>query len=1016
MPIPEFTHIDFDKDDDPYADGSGYLEKFQQLSQNFTTLAEYNNDVQFSVEQTTQNIIDQTASDRSAIEGLITTTVGTLTSAQAADRLLAQQAAQTAISNSLAAAQTAASIGDVAARVMPMLKRRSLDTVTAIKFKTAEGWEKVGNHSWMNEERPTGRMLGEFANAAAAWASTVDDVAAASGDYYWDTGVNVQLELTTQDNAETRHRFGSRHFPLEALIVLCDSDTSKDLLIFDLTHPLMPVWKRAYVSSVGSWRRFLPYAVFTSMDYRDGVIVLGSNDTIASGNISASYVRGVAIADFKTDRAIHYKERDGYNQSKSNLWQKGLANWNSPNFMPLSVGDNSTAGFLQSYTPNVDFLPGGHIAASAGAGFTVIKPDLNSSVKANSTVHWEAAVELNGRLYAIYDTAVGSGWLVNFGLTDNLTASFTADNSWTPSSVPALSGKLPIALTAGDDSLLFSSTQDLQQLWPNPADPDSSLLARRGLNYATPPMKKPEMMLINSTFEGTLGNTGYTSDFTTDVDGWVAVNNTYVTWDAVNQRLIVDRDSGLGSATGLARKSDVFEIGKFYFVTIVVATGPGAMRYDVNAVFNGPSAGYYAGSGTRTWVVLANNTDLTLALTNSYGDCGIASVTVEEIVPNFATFPDYTSIDGHGRINGTPTAATIATGGVAGIGALTLPTDNIETANPWDGIGTGFGYLCGAFMTGTSTVPEILASIGYYNGSAYEDARVQIYVHSTGVLNFYVSTDGGVSTLLGSTPGVYDDNRLHTYVVRKTDTHYVVSIDGENAITLSVGALGNLVFNASAKLFIGSNDNNASAPNSTIWLTSGAQTSLTDVEVSLMHKQMRNLIEGKAGLDEAPSKLAYDPIRKAFEMVGDTYRQTLQGGAITASVEHESGDSPKIAVGPRSEIAIGGGTGTGSLLTDIPERNLREKTLTKTTRQFQVTYVGDATRTTFPDPTDDAEVAEALGARPVRVLDAGGVMTEGAAEDYTVDDYGLGRYVVEFAVAPGSGNDVIVTFEKEVWV
>ena len=43
-------------------------------------------------------------------------------------------------------------------------------------------------------------------------------------------------------------------------------------------------------------------------------------------------------------------------------------------------------------------------------------------------------------------------------------------------------------------------------------------------------------------------------------------------------------------------------------------------------------------------------------------------------------------------------------------------------------------------------------------------------------------------------------------------------------------------------------------------------------------------------------------------------------------------------------------------------------------------------------------------------------MTEGAAEDYTVDDYGLGRYVVEFAVAPGSGNDVIVTFEKEVWV
>lgn len=1007
MPIPEFTHIDFDKDDDPYADGSGYLEKFQQLSQNFTDLAQYNNTVQFSVEQTTQNIIDQTASDRSAIEGLITTTVGTLTSAQAADRLLAQEAAQTSISNSLAAAQIAASIGDVAARVMPMLVRRSLDTVTAMKFKAAEGWEKVGNHTWMNEIRPTGRMLGEFASAAAAWASTVDGVAAASGDYYWDTGINAQLELTTHGNTQFANRFGSRHFPLEALFVLWDSSGSKELLIFDLTHPLIPVWKRAIVSGSGQWRRFLPYAIFTSMDYQNGVLVLGSNHTINSGAINASYVRGVAIADFKNDRAIHYKERDGYSQSKSNVWQKGLANWNSSTFMPNSSGDNSTGGFLQSYTPNVSFLPGGHITAAAGAGFTVIKPDLNSSVKANSTTHWEAAVELNGRLYAIYDVAVASGWLVNFGLTENLSASFTADNSWTPSSIPALSGRLPIALAAGDDSLLFSSTTDLQQLWPNPADPDSSLYAHRGLNYATPPMIKPALMLICGTDEGTFsGDANFTATFDSDLDGFIDGSSGTGSVTVSGGKAVL-QSNGAGNIANLDREITGLTIGQEYYLgftysgssgRVSIGTTQGAgnvLSYASNPV--GVNRKLFTATATTMWVRFFPYSD-------------DSSVGVDDVsFFNYLVSRDFSGLNKHATINGTLTATALTAGGVAGLSGWSDTNNVVVPYQSELDVGAGDFFYQFAFVLNSGDIPGLSSILFTRSDDSIGTGRIVVLVTTSETLNFTIEGSGINSSFS------CNDGLVHTGMAYRRSGVIYLEIDGE-----IIGSAANTtsITNVSANTYIGMTPLASDRGwNGTIWFAGASAVVPTKIERALMHKRMRNLIEGKAGLDEAPSKLAYDPIRKAFEMVGDTYRQTLQDGAIAASIEHESGDSPVICVGSRSEVAIGGGINPGSLLIDVPERNLREKTLTLITERKTVTYEGDATgsRVLFPDPTDDAEVAEVIGWRPVLVHDDGVEQTKGAADDYTIADYGLGRYCVEFATEPADGNNVDIVFEREVW-
>lgn len=77
-------------------------------------------------------------------------------------------------------------------------------------------------------------------------------------------------------------------------------------------------------------------------------------------------------------------------------------------------------------------------------------------------------------------------------------------------------------------------------------------------------------------------------------------------------------------------------------------------------------------------------------------------------------------------------------------------------------------------------------------------------------------------------------------------------------------------------------------------------------------------------------------------------------------------------------------------------------------------FEGDGARTLFPDPTNAAEVAKCIGARPVQVVDAGDVVPRDVA-GWAEADYGLGVYCVDFAAFPADENIVVVTFEKEVY-
>jgi len=364
-------------------------------------------------------------------------------------------------------------------------------------------------------------------------------------------------------------------------------------------------------------------------------------------------------------------------------------------------------------------------------------------------------------------------------------------------------------------------------------------------------------------------------------------------------------------------------------------------------------------------------------------------------------------------VNGTLTASALTVGGVAGLSGFDSSGDNLEAANPWDGVGTDEAWLAFAFKSSVGSDPVVFYAINYHNGTAYVTGRVQIYFVS-GVIRAYVTTNGGSTSVIAGATTAYNDDLLHTVVFRKTADSYILSVDDETVATVAVGAHGDITFDASAKAMIGYDGALNSAPDTAIWFGCGGKAALSDIEVSLMHQYMRNLIEGKTSLDEIPTETAYDPIRNAAELVGTARRQTFQDGAITASVAHGRGTGSAVAVGMRSEIAVGGAT---TVQANVPERNLREKTLTLVPERKTVTYEGDATglRVLFPDPTNDAEVAQVVGWRPVLVHDDGVEQTKGPADDYTVADYGLGRYCVEFATEPADGNNVDIVFEREVW-
>jgi len=184
---------------------------------------------------------------------------------------------------------------------------------------------------------------------------------------------------------------------------------------------------------------------------------------------------------------------------------------------------------------NMPFLNGYYAIPLISGRVCVAKPD-NTLIYSYNTNSYKACAILNGRLYAINDTA-NPEQLIDFGPIETLGASFTAVNTWTNATVPALSAATLTGLVSTARSLVIPSAAAVDQLWPSTAVLADSLIARRGTTFATPPMKKPELMLICGTVEGSVSDankvvngdfsTGDTTGYTVGANATATVNGSF---------------------------------------------------------------------------------------------------------------------------------------------------------------------------------------------------------------------------------------------------------------------------------------------------------------------------------------------------------------------------------------------------------------------------------------------------------------------------------------------------------
>ncbi len=969
MPVPEFDPIDFANSDKPYNGGEGYVEKLGQLSANFTALRDYNASVGLTVEEQTIALFAGTEAARLATEGF----------------------KNSSYQNALAAAAAAGQATDSTANIAAILKSRGITNIKAIAFKSAEGWEKQGQQSYKTETRPTGRPLGDYATVALAWAANCQGIASVNGDYYWDTTDKAQYELSGGNSRTINYRAGSAEMPAECMFVFHGS--SPVLSIFDLTSPLVPLWM-AFLRSSNTMFACSSAADFTGISFgavfANGKLIFG---TVGGAGSGAS----LRIIDFKNDVAKHK------NSASTFAFSGGIGNRNSA----LGYKTLDSNGISNSFAISVAAIDG-YISGATAAGLSLIKPD-GTVVKSSDTSGYSLTWFLNGRLYGI--RSASSNQIYDYGDPSLLGASFSHQNIYVTSSYPYLSSVASSAqitsAIAAENSFVLSNQLGIDQLWPNPVDFTSGLLARKGLYHATPPMKKPELMLICSTLTGAISDankvTGDDSTFTSSIGTWTAVNSATLSHET--DKLRVTSLSPL--SYGAAAKTFTLVIGRTYKISanvIAISTGNASVQVGGSTIIPVATS---TGVRSANFTAASTSVAVNLVANNSAGGyVEFDDITIVEVVA------DYSGLSNHATINGTLTATAEVTGGVAGLSGFTVNTNFLNAINPWDGIATGEAWLACAFKTSASGSNEILLQAAYWNGAAYLGAVIQLHLNGTGNLLGVASNDGAVTTVIPTSTSTYTDSLIHTVVLRKTTTNYRLDVDGQEVASLAVGAHGNLSFNALASLFIGRNAQGSSvAPNTRIWFGGAGKTALSDSEVSLMHKHMKNLILNKSNLDGIPSSLADNALTGAVEMAGATYKQTMVNGAITNSAAHGVGTAPTIACGVRGEVGYGGST---SSVASVPARNLREYQARKVKERFTVTYLGDSSRTKFPDPAIAAEIAKTIGAKPVKAWDSGNILTVGAAEDYTIKDGGLGRYYILCAVAPGA-TDVIVEFEREVY-
>lgn len=279
-------------------------------------------------------------------------------------------------------------------------------------------------------------------------------------------------------------------------------------------------------------------------------------------------------------------------------------------------------------------------------------------------------------------------------------------------------------------------------------------------------------------------------------------------------------------------------------------------------------------------------------------------------VADSSTIVDYSGKGNDGVVHGTLVAAAEVAGGVAGLSGFSV-ANYLETPyNAALDVGTGDFLFTAAFKVSSSGVTQ---SIFIRADLVDIGNKLSVTLNPAGELRVILNGANSADSSSG-----YADNLLHTVLAYRRDGTLFLSVD--NSVIDQVVDSSDIT-NTSAVTRVGQHTDNGKNFRGSLWFVGASAVAPTDEEVSLIHSHMRNLITGKANLDEIPSSLAYNALSGTVEAVGDSYHQTLVDGSVTKSVTHGQGTAPDVTCGGRGEVVVGGSAG---LLVSVPERNLRE--------------------------------------------------------------------------------------------
>lgn len=939
MVAPNFTAISFAADDDPYDNGLGYQEKMQVLSDNFSTLATYNETIE----------TDFTSLLNNETNGL-------------KSRVAILEADGVPANVTIPAISTIYNLPNI----------QCLDVYTG---EDSNGWELKTDLPYNNETVPTGVNVGQFATVALAVAG-----GGAVEDWFYNTTDTYFYKITddtpASETASRIYRAGSRHLPRSIVPIVSGSGASARLILFDITQEGCPMWMEFIATAGGAiWNLLQANTQITGVAWTGQKLIVTRANTY-----------GFAVIDFATDLCIPYWT----STSPYKVALSGGISARNTSTTTITIGTVADKLPIVSAVNGVSYYTAPNASNDANSGMpipyiildtpgaaTLVTPD-QSVYRSTDGAAMSGVVELMGELWSL-NTTDSPDELLYFGKIESLSPTFATVSTLTNATTPKLSTDAFTKLwKANKNTLMLTHAEGVDLLLPNPNTIANSMIAKIGSDFNTGWMVKPLCAAICDTEIGDItgGNLLGAIPVPTSIDaGWTDNLDGTFTHTGTWSRIYFANPLGVVGGVLLAKLTiDVAGGGQVY--------GP--------STSSGSTGGKTA---VGTYEMLHKDANSTISLYCN-GDLTVSAVEIHDIIPNRAISAPADSPVLF-EVVGTLSRTAILAGGIADLSGFAIGNYLGRAYDSMLDIGTGDFHVMLAFnMTGAAGAQQSLYARG---DTGAVGARQQIYINSSGYLYFWDNATGSFS-IDSSMSGT----GLHTVSkLRKDGIEYLI-FDGKIAQSRANTAnLTNAT--AVERVGIDYTTLNPATGCSIALLQSSVAAGSLAQVLKMHHDAVRMLESGTVTLASTITDAHYDERNGTTRLLDSDDNELILNGLhiessrdLTASSSTDVGSVAAIANSGRATVT-GGST---DVLFEVKSQNLRESAPIPDYIYTTFQYLGDSARTQFPDQTNEAEVSAFTGWEPVEVWEAGLLETEGAADDYTVEFDGFGHWV-EAAVAPG---------------